>query len=416
MSSRGIFLRYRPIIAAIVAGWLPCRPVAAAPATAAGSGNARCCWPQTFSERATSGQERRALLRPDGHADRLEHPVPTPIEFSVSGPFQSRGKGPAAQVRPDDRRLRAPGRHGSLVRDLDRDRRLRQPRREPTTSCPASDFQKLESSLASTSTSGSQDAGLSESGIDPLHWLTHPSIVGTATVGGASTTHIRAGVNVSALLSGPQHVPGQDGLERSTATTSHPDPDPGRHRSSGSPPRSRTPPSTSGPARATPRCAGCRSTSTCRSRVRSRPELGGMSSAGIGLTVGPTPASTSPSRSRRRPTSSPNAAFETKLQVDRPVAAQPPESSPEPAARSPATTATDRVPRRPRPGPFRAIHARRCGLRPEHRPSRAPRKSATPARRGRSGPPWCDTRRWAACLWSQTGRANTPAAAPRSGP
>ena len=45
-----------------------------------------------------------------------------------------------------------------------------------------------------------QDAGLAKLGIDPQHWLTNPSVVGTETVNGASTTHIRAGVDVAALI------------------------------------------------------------------------------------------------------------------------------------------------------------------------------------------------------------------------
>jgi len=66
---------------------------------------------------------------------------------------------------------------------------------------PQADFVKLEQSFASTrSSGGAQDAGLGQLGIDPLHWLTKPSIVGTETIGGASTTHIRAGVNVGALI------------------------------------------------------------------------------------------------------------------------------------------------------------------------------------------------------------------------
>ncbi len=33
-----------------------------------------------------------------------------------------------------------------------------------------------------------------------MHWLIKPSVAGTETVAGADTTHIRAGINVPALL------------------------------------------------------------------------------------------------------------------------------------------------------------------------------------------------------------------------
>jgi hypothetical protein len=64
---------------------------------------------------------------------------------------------------------------------------------------PASDFQRLESSFSSVGASG--QGSLSGLGINPEHWLKNPSIVGSQTIGGAATTHIRAGVNVTALLS-----------------------------------------------------------------------------------------------------------------------------------------------------------------------------------------------------------------------
>ena len=41
---------------------------------------------------------------------------------------------------------------------------------------------------------------LSKLGVEPLHWLQNPTIVGTENVGGTDTTHIRAGINVTALL------------------------------------------------------------------------------------------------------------------------------------------------------------------------------------------------------------------------
>ncbi len=70
---------------------------------------------------------------------------------------------------------------------------------------PASTFQQLESSFSSlTSSSGSGGSGsstLSKIGINPMQWLVDPKVVGSESVGGASTTHIKAGVNVQALLS-----------------------------------------------------------------------------------------------------------------------------------------------------------------------------------------------------------------------
>src|SRR5207302_10176172 len=68
---------------------------------------------------------------------------------------------------------------------------------------PPATFQKLESSFAQAASSAgtSKNSGtLAKFGIHPLRWLTHPTIVGTETVGGAETTHIHAGVSVPALL------------------------------------------------------------------------------------------------------------------------------------------------------------------------------------------------------------------------
>ena len=98
-------------------------------------------------------------------------------------------------------------------------------------------------------------------GIQPLHWLTNPTVVGTENVGGAQTTHIHAGVNVNALLTDLNTV-----LEKASslgvsgrtarALKSGGSPPPTGARS---PPRSRTRASTSGPERATTRSAGSRS-------------------------------------------------------------------------------------------------------------------------------------------------------------
>jgi hypothetical protein len=122
----------------------------------------------------------------------------TPISLSLAGPFQSRGTGklPASDFTIG---ISALGRHGSLgvvstgtggyvVLD------------GANYQLPASDFQRLESSFSSAGSSGPNHGTLSGLGINPELWLKNPSIVGSETVGGADTTHIRAGVNITALL------------------------------------------------------------------------------------------------------------------------------------------------------------------------------------------------------------------------
>jgi hypothetical protein len=47
---------------------------------------------------------------------------------------------------------------------------------------------------------------LSSLGVNPLQWLTSPQTVGTESAGGASTTHIRAGIAVPKLLDDVQHL------------------------------------------------------------------------------------------------------------------------------------------------------------------------------------------------------------------
>jgi hypothetical protein len=67
---------------------------------------------------------------------------------------------------------------------------------------PETTFRQLESSFSSLASSGggSGSGTLGKLGINPLHWLMNPTIVGTESVGGTDTTHIRSGVNVQALL------------------------------------------------------------------------------------------------------------------------------------------------------------------------------------------------------------------------
>jgi hypothetical protein len=166
-------------------------------APSSGSSSASSLLTQTFSggHSVKSGVLDFTLsLNPSGSST-----LTTPISFSLGGPFQSRGTGklPASDFTIA---ISALGRHGSLgVISTGTSGFITL--EGAGYQLPAADFQRLESSFSSVESSGRKQSGLAGYGINPEHWLKNPSIVGTATVSGAATTHIRAGVNVTALLS-----------------------------------------------------------------------------------------------------------------------------------------------------------------------------------------------------------------------
>ena len=68
---------------------------------------------------------------------------------------------------------------------------------------PQATFQRLESSFAQLGSSPASRRGsgvLARLGIQPQHWLVNPQVVGNEALDGTNTTHIRAGINVPALL------------------------------------------------------------------------------------------------------------------------------------------------------------------------------------------------------------------------
>jgi len=124
-----------------------------------------------------------------------------PITLSFGGPFQSHGVGklPASNFTIAVNALGNSGSIGILSTGTAGYVKFQ----GASYKLPAATFQKLESSfsqLAASSSGGSGSSSLSKLGIDPQHWLVNPSVVGSATVGGAQTTHIRATVNVAVLL------------------------------------------------------------------------------------------------------------------------------------------------------------------------------------------------------------------------
>jgi len=124
-----------------------------------------------------------------------------PITLSFGGPFQTRGTGKlpesnfvvsgSAMGRSVSLGILSTGTKGYVTLQ------------GTSYQMPQATFQKLESSfsqIAATPGASNGSGSLAKLGIHPLKWLTHPTVVGTESVGGAQTTHIHAGINTDALL------------------------------------------------------------------------------------------------------------------------------------------------------------------------------------------------------------------------
>ncbi len=160
------------------------------------SGNAQSLLKQTFA----SGRPVKSgvlgisvTLTPSGSST-----LSGPISFSISGPFQSRGTGklPESNFTIAISALGHKGELGIISTGTAGYVTLS----GAAYQLPAADFQKLESSFSSVGGGSSQGGGLSALGINPQHWLTNASVVGTDNIGGTEATHIRSGVDVTALL------------------------------------------------------------------------------------------------------------------------------------------------------------------------------------------------------------------------
>ncbi|HLY48320.1 MAG TPA: hypothetical protein VKR21_03920 [Solirubrobacteraceae bacterium] len=124
-----------------------------------------------------------------------------PLAISLSGPFQSLGSG---RLPKSDFTLGLSTSGGNVsIALLSTGTKGYVSFQGQSYQMPQATFQQLESSFAqlgSSSASGGGTGVLGKLGIQPERWLVNPQVVGNEFFGGASTTHIHAGINVVALL------------------------------------------------------------------------------------------------------------------------------------------------------------------------------------------------------------------------
>lgn len=163
-----------------------------------GSNQASKLLSQTFGgrHRVNSGKVAVVLTVDPGMASALKGP----ITLGLGGPFQDLGPGklPASVINialgamgtTSGVTITSTGESG-YVTYLGQSYKL-----------PKSTFQRLESTFAQfgSAPAGSGAGALGRLGIHPQRWLTNPQIVGDEGMNGINTTHIRAGINMGALL------------------------------------------------------------------------------------------------------------------------------------------------------------------------------------------------------------------------
>ena len=170
--------------------------VAACGSASSGSANPNTLLTQTFTgtHKVTSGDLNLTLtIDPSGSSV-----LSGPITLSFGGPFQTRGAGklPESNFTVSASAL---GR-GVALGVISTGTAGYVTLQGASYQMPQATFEKLESSFSQLTSTPGASSGSGKLGIQPLKWLTNPTVVGTENVGGAQTTHIHAGVNVSALL------------------------------------------------------------------------------------------------------------------------------------------------------------------------------------------------------------------------
>jgi hypothetical protein len=148
-----------------------------------------------------------------------------PIELAFGGPFTNTGTGklPESDFTIS---ISAEGHQGAL-QVISADGKGYITVSGQSYRMPASSYKSLESGLGSLASSGTASAksgqgALSKLGIKPLDWLIRPQIVGSATVGGVATKHLRAGLDATAMLQDFSRLLGKVGSLGVSAASSLP--------------------------------------------------------------------------------------------------------------------------------------------------------------------------------------------------
>jgi hypothetical protein len=136
-----------------------------------------------------------------------------PIEFAFGGPFMNAGAGrlPASDFTIS---ISAEGHRGQL-QVISADGKGFITVGGQSYRMPSASFKRVESSFGSVAASGtgssSKSGPFASLGIRPLAWLVAPRIVGSASVGGVATTHVRARLDTAAMLRGISRLLGRAG-------------------------------------------------------------------------------------------------------------------------------------------------------------------------------------------------------------
>ena len=122
-----------------------------------------------------------------------------PITASISGPFQSAGKGELPQFDMAlDAHAQGQGFRAGLTSTSDQ---LFVNFGGTSYRAPAELLDQLKDSYRRSQREGSSNQmSLRSLGLDPSSWLEDPTVEGTETIGGVETDHISSGVDVNALL------------------------------------------------------------------------------------------------------------------------------------------------------------------------------------------------------------------------